>query len=184
MIRTVVGVGLGFLLLSAVMVGGTEGALESLGADNVFRAGVYDTTLIWKAVLLVIGLAAGVGGGVVATMIGKRKSAIALAVVIGAIGVGEMLVYQALVGGAAGPRPETATIEMMVLNEQKPTWLLAGSTLMCAGGVLAGSVGARHAHRAIGQRVMAARSRCSHARCRFAHRKRATPGAPPVQIEA
>jgi len=182
MIRTVVGVAVGFAIFTAVVAGGSGGAFESLGAESVFQSGVYDTTLTWKASTLVIGLLGGLCGGVLSRVVGRHRSALALAGVIGALGAAEILIYANFGAFDSGVRPEAITVEMAILNEQKPMWMLIGNMLASVGGVLCGSMGAGRARRSIGAKCARQRARITDARCCFAHRKRATPGAPPADL--
>lgn len=74
MVRTIVGVVVGYLAMFGVAFAAYTAAYLGLGAERVFEPGTYALAGIWIGVVVVITLSAGLIGGLICAAISKSRT--------------------------------------------------------------------------------------------------------------
>jgi hypothetical protein len=137
--RSLGGVVLGYLVM-AVFVGlGLFFAYRIMGADVVFRPGVFEISGLWILTTIVLGLIAAVLGGYVCASVARTAGAPKmLAVVIIVLGVA--LALPAVRGDAPIlPREGAVASSEAMWSARQPGWLVLLKPLIGAVGVLWGA---------------------------------------------
>ncbi len=107
MMRSLGGVVLGYLMMAAFVILSFFFALRIMGADLVFRPGVFEVSGLWIITSIVLGLIGAVLGGYVCATVARNVGAPKkLAVVV--IVVGVVLALPAVTGDAPTSRAATS----------------------------------------------------------------------------
>jgi hypothetical protein len=130
---------LGYVVVALCVFAGLSAAYVELGPDGAFRPGVYDVSVLWVVISVIVGFVAAVLGGWVARRIARSPTGPrVLAGVIAVVGVAFALV--ALVGepAATGVRTEAIGATEAMQSARTPVWLMFVNALIGALGVLVG----------------------------------------------
>lgn len=125
MVRTILGVVLGYVIMAAMVFGGLTAAYLTLGTERVFAPGAYEVTALWLATNLTISALAAFVGCLAAGAIARRSNA---AVVLGVIML--VLGLAVAVGQVAAPKPNPGPRDGAVANldammkARQPTWYM------------------------------------------------------------
>lgn len=139
MMRTVGGVLAGYVAMALIVFACLTAAYLGMGAERAFRPGVYDVSMLWAVVSIVIGfLAAWVGGWVARKIARSRRGPQALAAVVVVLGLA--LAIPTLGGGLPEAPPRTGAPANMAAMQQArtPAWLALLNPVIGALGVLVG----------------------------------------------
>ncbi len=139
MMRSLGGVVLGYLMMAAFVILSLFFAYRMMGADLVFRPGVFDVSGLWILTSMVLGLIAAVLGGYVCASVARNMGAPKmLAVVVIVLGVA--LALPAVTGDAPTlPREATVASSEAMQSARQPAWLALLNPLIGAVGVLWGA---------------------------------------------
>ncbi|MCZ6824201.1 MAG: hypothetical protein O7E50_00770 [Gemmatimonadetes bacterium] len=139
MMRSLGGVVLGYLTMAAFVILSFPLALRIMGADLVFRPGVFDVSGLWIITSVVLGLIGAVLGGYVCATVARNVGAPKkLAVVV--IVVGVALALPSMTGDAPTlPREATVASSEAMQSGRQPGWLALLNPLIGAVGVLWGA---------------------------------------------
>lgn len=139
MMRSLGGVVLGYLTMAAFVILSFPLALRIMGADLVFRPGVFDVSGLWIITSVVLGLIGAVLGGYVCATVARTVGAPKkLAVVV--IVVGVALALPSMTGDAPIlPREATVASSEAMQSGRQPGWLALLNPLIGAVGVLWGA---------------------------------------------
>ena len=141
MLRAILAVIAGYVAMFIVVAVGLSVAYLTLGPDWAYQEGTYDITMQWAILMLAVGLAAALLGGVVCALIAKRSrnavfALMGLIVVLGAVSAGYAL---------SQPTPEDTTrtendsVTDAANKAQQPTWTLIANPIIGAVGVFLGA---------------------------------------------
>jgi len=139
MMRSLGGVVLGYLVMAAFVILSLFFASRIMGADLVFRPGVFDVSGLWIITSIVLGLIAAVLGGYVCAAVARNVGAPKmLAVVVIVLGV--VLALPVVTGDAPTlPREATVASSEAMQSARQPGWLALLNPLIGAVGVLWGA---------------------------------------------
>ena len=137
--RSLGGVVLGYLVMAAFVILSLFFAYGIMGADVVFRPGVFEISGLWILTSIVLGLIAAVLGGYVCASVARNVGAPKmLAVVVIVLGVAMAL--PAVRGDAPTlPREGTVASSEAMQSARQPGWLALLNPLIGAVGVLWGA---------------------------------------------
>jgi hypothetical protein len=150
--RLIGGVVLGYLAMAFTLFIALTIAYVAMGDDRAFGAGVYEVTLLWAIVSLIVGFAAALLGGRVARSIAKRAAGPRwLAVIVFALGIGIAVVIALSEPGGTAARTDLVGPFEAMRAAQTPLWLALLNPLIGAVGVLMGG-GALGRHEPVADR--------------------------------
>lgn len=143
MIRSILGVILGYLAMAVVVMGGLTVAYLALGADRAFQPGTYEVTTAWLAVWAPVSMVAAILGGIVCAKVSAQRTpaAVVLAgiiLVLGGITAAAQIGAEAPTGDAAVRTGDTPNFEAMT-SARSPDWIHIANPLIGAVGVLLGA---------------------------------------------
>src|SRR5688572_7479003 len=140
MLRSIVGVMVGYLVMAALVLLTFAAVYLALGADLVFLPGSYDVSATWLAGTFLLGFLAAVVGGAACDALSRNgTAAVALAVLVLLLGLG--------MGAAAERAPDelptartgdVPNLEAMQKGRQ-PVWVTLVYPFVGVVGVLAGA---------------------------------------------
>ena len=137
--RIIGGVVLGYLVMSAVVIGVLTGGFLALGADRVFRPGTYEVSPLWIALWLLVGIASGLLGGVVCAAVGRSPRA-PRALVVLVLLLGAIAAIPAFSPPAGEAEPRTGAVSLEAMTKLKePIWMALLNPIIGGAGVLAGA---------------------------------------------
>lgn len=140
MLKAILGVILGYILMTVIVFGCFTAAWFILGADGSFKPGVWDASTTWLIMSFVVGfVAAAVGGMVCAAVAGKGSTApMVFAGVV--LVLGYVMAIPAMGKERnTGPRPAEITMTEAMTGSQQPTIAYLLNPLIGAVGVAAGA---------------------------------------------
>lgn len=139
MLRSVIGVIVGYVVMFVLVAGAFSVLYLFLGAEGAYQEdGSWEVSPIWSAMAVVIGIVAAIGGGIVCRLISKRRGAVmALAVVVLVLG-GLSAVFALQTEAPTEPRPADISFGDAASQSRQPAWLLVANPLIGAIGVLIG----------------------------------------------
>ncbi|HKB03081.1 MAG TPA: hypothetical protein VKD90_12725 [Gemmataceae bacterium] len=140
MLRTIVGVIVGFLVLFGLLFVSFTAAYAVLGPDRAFQPGTYEVSTLWIAVGVAFWLGAGLAGGYVCARIARRRAvANTLFTLVLALGLlGAMIGIVGRQGGESAPRTGDVSSADARSRAEPPTWAALLSPVIGAAGVLVG----------------------------------------------
>lgn len=139
MLKSIVGVIVGFIAMWIVSFAIFSCVYLGLGAERVFEPESYDASTIWMACMIAFGFIGGIVGGLVCAAISKSKGAcMAFAGIVLAVGLIVSIMTK------MKEHPETARTGDVPMFEampkvQTPTWLCLINPFVVAGGILLGA---------------------------------------------
>lgn len=140
MLRTILGVVLGYVTLALLIFITFSLAYLAMGADGAFQPGSYDVTALWIITSFVLSLLAAIAGGYVCAIVAKTvKAPFALAALIIVLGVvGALMVIMNTSAAKPARTAEVGNLEAMQ-NAQQPAWVALLNPLIGAAGVVLGA---------------------------------------------
>jgi hypothetical protein len=140
MIRSVLGVIVGYISLFVVLFCLLTAAYLGMGADRAFQPGSFRPSILWDAVEIVVGLAAAAIAGFICIAIARKRGAVtALVVVILVIGfVSAIPVWMASGVPDAVREGGLSNMEAM-MKARQPVWVALLNPVLGMLGVLAGA---------------------------------------------
>lgn len=86
--RSILGVMVGYIVMSFLVIAALSGAYLGLGADRAFQPGSFEVTALWIFISTILSFGAALVGGALAARVGKgARAAVILAVVVVVLGV-------------------------------------------------------------------------------------------------
>lgn len=139
MLKSILGVIVGYIVMAIFSFAAFSGAYLALGAERVFEAESYDVTTIWMVVMIVLSLIGGILGGLICAAISKTKGACtAFAVIVLALGLIFALMTKMKEAPETARTGDVPNLEAMQ-KAQTPTWLCFLTPVLGAAGVLFGA---------------------------------------------
>ena len=141
MLRAILGVIVGYIAMVAIVFICLTVAYMALGADKVYEPMLYDVSMTWIIVSLVVGLVASIVGGLVCALIGKgTRAPIALVVVVIALG-GVGVAFEAAKERPAIPPARGGDVTMFeaMQHTRQPLWVAIANPIVGVVGVLIGA---------------------------------------------
>lgn len=136
-VRNVGGAVLGWVAMAACVFVLMAGLWMVLGVEGSFRPGSWEVTPAWNLGSVVLGLLAGVVGGLVcARVAGDGRGVLMLVVLVVVLGVANAL-FQAPV--AEGVRPEDVAMIEAAASAREPKWVSWLNPVVGAVGILLGA---------------------------------------------
>ncbi len=125
-IRVPLGVVLGYAAMAIIITIGFAVAFLALGAESVYAPESWEPSRLWLGIDVGLALVAAYFGGVVATMIGRRRAGLLLAFIVAIAGI----VMATVAAGSLEDfkdRPAVPTADMSFIDSGKwtemPGWL-------------------------------------------------------------
>src|SRR5437773_528823 len=138
MLKSIVGVIVGYIVMAIFGFAVFTCAYLGLGVDRVFEPESYAVSTVWIAIMLAVALIGGILGGLTCVAISKSKGACtAFAVIIFVLGIVvaiPAMMKERTSEARSGDVPNLQAMSMA----QNPTWLLLLSPAISAAGVLLG----------------------------------------------
>ena len=144
--RAIIGVVAGYIVMFVVVFVLLTGLYLALGADGAFQEGSFAPSMLWILLMLVVGLAAAIGGGLVCAKIAPGSRApMALAIVVLVLGL------LMSIGAFLPPDPELPTVRSADMSSTEammaartPAWVALLNPIVGAIGVtIGGRMGGR-----------------------------------------
>ncbi len=127
----------GLLVCMVLLSGGLTIAYLAIGAERTFEPGTYDATTLWLVIMVVVGIAGALLGGLVCRLIARRMKPVhVLAVLYFALGM-----YGAVSSmnrPDPGLRAGDVSLQDSVNKTEEPTWFLFINPVLGYIGVLIG----------------------------------------------
>jgi hypothetical protein len=140
MIRSALGVIVGYITMFVVLFCLLTAAYLGMGADRAFQSGSFRPSILWDAVEIVVGLAAAAIGGFVCIAIARKRGAVmALVVVILLLGA-----VSAIPVWMASGKPEAIRVGGLsnmeaMMKARQPVWIALLNPVIGIVGALAGA---------------------------------------------
>ncbi len=140
MLRSILGVVLGYLVIGVLVFGTLTGLYLAIGADKAFEPGTYDVSMLWIVASTALGLLAAVVGGFVCAKISRSQRAafalVAVVIVLGVLGAASQ-------GMVAKPDPGLRTGDVpnmdAMMKSETPAWVAWSNPVIGTLGVLIGA---------------------------------------------
>jgi len=141
--RTIGAVVLGYLAMAVLLFVIFTIAYVAMGTERAFQAGTYDVSTLWLALSIVVGFAAAVVGGQVATRIGGERAVRSLLVVVVLLGLATAVMGMMTPPRDPGPRAGDVPVMQAMNVADSPAWVeWANIVIGAAGTLIGGRVGA------------------------------------------
>jgi hypothetical protein len=139
MLKSILGVVVGYVVMAIFSFAVFTCAYLGLGVERVFEPESFDISTVWMVLMIGIGLIGGIVGGLVCAAISKSKGACtAFAIIVLALG----LIVSAMTKMKEQPTTartgDVPNLEAMQ-KAQTPTWLCFVNPFVVAAGVLLGA---------------------------------------------
>ena len=136
--RTIGAVVLGYLAMAALLFATFTLAYVVMGTERAFQPQSYDVSTLWLALSIVIGFAAAVVGGLVASRIGGERAVKSLLIVVVLLGLAT-----AVMGMMSPPKnPGARTGDVPVMQAMNvagsPSWIEWANIVIGSAGTLVG----------------------------------------------
>jgi ABC-type transport system involved in multi-copper enzyme maturation permease subunit len=142
MLRGIGAVVAGYIVMAVLIFLTFSGVYILMGADGAFKPESFEPSTMWLGISLVLGLAAAVAGGLVASKIARSGAAptvLAGVVLVVGLGLGVMTIMAPPPANAPPARTaQTTTIEAMT-HARQPDWITIANPIVGAAGVLVGA---------------------------------------------
>lgn len=137
--RTILAVLAGYATMFAVVFVCLAAGFAALGPEGAFEPGGYETSTLWLAIMIVVGLVAAVLGGVVCAAVARRRGAV-LGLAVFVLLLGLAMAVPVLTAGDEAPkvRPEGVAMSEAMMEAKQPVWVALLNPLIGAGGALLG----------------------------------------------
>ncbi len=150
MVRSIIGIIVGYIVMFAVVVVGLSIGFLALGADWAYEPGTFDVTMGWILLMFGVGFVAAIVGGIVCALISKHSKLglnglVLLVVLLGALSA--FAVYK-----APAPSPEDAVragdvaVFEAASKAVQPLWVAIVNPIVGALGVILGATFVRPKH--------------------------------------
>ena len=138
--RIIGGVVLGYLVMFLVVFVLLTGGYFALGADRAFRPGTYDVSPLWIALWLLVGIAAGLLGGMVCAVVGRSARAPKILCIVVLL-LGLLSAIPAFRPPAVEPEPRSSAVPNLeaMMKAKEPIWMALLNPIIGGAGVLAGA---------------------------------------------
>ncbi len=111
-----------------------------VGADGAFQPGSWEVSGTWNLGSIVIGLVAGIGGGLVCGKVASDSRGVWMLIVLVVIlGVANALATGAAVGPVPGVRTPDVSMTEAMMTAQEPTWIAWLNPVLGAVGAFLGA---------------------------------------------
>jgi hypothetical protein len=150
MLRLIGAVVLGYVIIGITVFAGLSALWLAIGPDRAFQPGVYDVSMTWVLLSVVVGFIAALAGGWVARRIERTPTGPrVLAAVVFVLGI--VLALPALFAEAPASVMRDAGLSMFeaMQQAQTPVWVMLLNPVIGAIGVLVGGGAARSEGRAV-----------------------------------
>ncbi|HET9218542.1 MAG TPA: hypothetical protein VFR18_16275 [Terriglobia bacterium] len=138
MIKSILGVIVGYLAMLATVFITLTTSYYLLGVERTFKPDSYDVTLVWVFVMLLFSvLAAFIGGSVCRLISGKTRAMIPLAAFVLVLGL-VSAVATILASEVPVTRGGDVSNQQAMMNAQLPGWAALLLPVLCAAGVVLG----------------------------------------------
>ena len=150
--RAILGVIVGYIVLTGVVFGAFTVAWMVMGADGAYKEGLWEVSTAWMIMAIVVGLIAAMIGGAVCAAIAAKGSKAAMVL------AGLVLVFGLALAGykLAAPQEDRPTVREgdvtmfeAMQNSQEPTAMLFANAVIGFVGVLIGARLVRHKSAAV-----------------------------------
>jgi hypothetical protein len=144
MLRLIGAVMVGYVIIGIAVFAGLSGLWLAIGPDRAFQPGVYDVSMTWVLLSVVVGFVAALAGGWVARRIERTPTGPrVLAAVVFVLGI--VLALPALFAEAPASVARAAGMSMFeaMQQAQTPVWVMLLNPVIGAIGVLVGGGAAR-----------------------------------------
>jgi hypothetical protein len=139
MLRSILGVVVGYLLIFVVLFCILTAAYFGMGAERAFQPGSFRPSTLWTAIEIVVGFGAAILGGWTCIAIARKRGAVtALVVVI--IVLGALSAIPAIMAAGAPEAVRDGSLSNMdaMMKARQPVWMAIMNPLLGIAGVLVG----------------------------------------------
>jgi len=138
MLRTILGVIVGYIVMGVIVMVGLTALYLALGVDFAFREASYEPSIMWILCMFVIGVVAAVVGGMVCRMIGRSETSTAALVAVVLLLGGLSAVLTMSSEAPTEPRSEEFSSMEAMQQAQTPAWVLIANPIVGVFGVVLG----------------------------------------------
>jgi hypothetical protein len=141
MVRAIAGVVVGYLVMSVLVIAVMAIAVTVLGAERAFKPNVWEPSILWVALTLVVGFLAAMVGGLLCAVVAPRgsKAPIVLAGISLLLGLIIAIFVAMAPPPASNVRPPNPTMADMAQNSRTPVWVALLNPLVAVAGIMAGA---------------------------------------------
>lgn len=136
--RAIGGAVLGYIVMFVIVFCGLTLAWMLLGADGAFQPGVFDVSMTWIAVSIVVAIIAALTGGKVARFVAKTplgpQVLAGLVIILGIVATISAMTMEPAVATRAGDMPMMEAIA----QARTPMWMMIVNPIIGAFGALIG----------------------------------------------
>ena len=140
MARSIIGVIVGYVTMTVLVIALFTGLYMVLGQERSFKPGVYEPSALWVISSTVLGIIAAVGGGVVCALITRsRKAGLWLAGVVVVLGL--LFAVLALADASEPAQARLGDVSNMeaMQKARQPVWVMVMNPIIGAAGVVIGT---------------------------------------------
>lgn len=141
MIRESIGVNVGYITITLVVLAALTIAWLTLGADLAFAPTVYQLSTLWAALTVAVNIIAAIAGGSVCAALSRTtKTPVIFAIIVFTLGV--LVAIPALPPrdeSPPAPRPDRITMSDALTNGRQPRWVVLSIPVTVAAGILLGA---------------------------------------------
>lgn len=139
MLKSILGVIVGFIVMMIFCFAIFSGAYLALGAERAFESASYDASTIWMVIMVAVALITGLLGGLICAAISKSKATCQVfAGIVLALGLFSAVVTMMKEHPDSVRSGDVPIFEAME-KTQTPAWLCLLNPVLTAGGVLVGA---------------------------------------------
>jgi hypothetical protein len=139
--RAIASVVVGYVVMALVVFVSFTLAYVLMGPDRAYQPGVYDVSMLWIVIAIVLSIVAAVAGGYVAASIAKTATPIKVLVGLVLI-LGVVSVFMGMGGSEAGlpvVRDTNPNVWDAMSVSKQPMWIALLNPLLAVGGILFGA---------------------------------------------
>jgi hypothetical protein len=141
MLRSVLGVIIGYIAIALIVFTGLTTAWLILGADGAFEPGVYEISTTWGAAAIAVNLIAAIIGGVVCMKIARQRGAvITFAAIVFILGL--IVAIPTITAEETEPaaRPDDVSMAVAMRDAEQPVWFCLMNPVTAALGIMIGGM--------------------------------------------
>lgn len=140
MIRSVLGIVVGYLAIFVVLFCVLTVAYLTMGPERAFQPSSFRPSVLWDVVAIVVGLAAGVAGGFLCASIARKRGAVT-ALVVMILVIGALSLIPAVMASGAPELVRDGSLSNLeaMMKARQPIWMSLLNPLLGVAGVLAGA---------------------------------------------
>lgn len=137
--RKIAGVIVGYIIMFVMCMVVFFGAYMAMGADRAFKPASYEPSMMWLALMVIVGIVAAILGGWVCAMIAESAGAAkVLAVVVIVLGL-LMAIPTFIANPPTEPRTADVSSTDAMMRAQTPPWIAVLNPVIGAIGVMIGA---------------------------------------------